>query len=339
MEAAAMEAAFSRLGRPMVGYHAIGAGRNSRVYCVDLRDGSRLAMKQYHGEDATQRRNTEYRAFSLLHEVGVREVPMPVVTEAAGQFSIVSYESGDDPNVAPNPSDVDACAAFVRRLASIAPDVKWEAPAKEAASSLATVRGDILRRRERLEVASHEGPLAADLRAFLHERFDPALDRFAEQAERYLHGRGLTLDYSPGEETRILSPSDFGLHNAIRRTDGTLCFVDFEYFGRDDLIKLSCDFLLHPGMNVTEDLRRRFLDRVRPAARDHTFSERLPVAYVLFGLKWCMILLNEFLPRHRARRRFAGEERDDAAVCRDQLGRARTMLDKVVPQDGGFPEL
>ena len=40
---------------------------------------------------------------------------------------------------------------------------------------------------------------------------------------------------------RILSPSDFGLHNTISKKN-KLYFFDFEYFGWDDPIKLICDF-------------------------------------------------------------------------------------------------
>src|SRR6266480_4587472 len=67
------------------------------------------------------------------------------------------------------------------------------------------------------------------------------------------------------QASRILSPSDFGFHNAIRRPDGTLAFVDFEYFGWDDPAKTIVDFLLHPGMSVADTLKRRFAAAVEAA--------------------------------------------------------------------------
>ncbi|MFX9699951.1 hypothetical protein ABTP10_19680, partial [Acinetobacter baumannii] len=57
---------------------------------------------------------------------------------------------------------------------------------------------------------------------------------------------------------RCLSPSDFGFHNAVQRPEGQIVFVDFEYFGWDDPVKLTCDFMLHPGMDLPDDLAQRF---------------------------------------------------------------------------------
>ena len=57
-------------------------------------------------------------------------------------------------------------------------------------------------------------------------------------------------------------PSDFGFHNSLRREDGSLAFVDFEYFGWDDPVKLTADILLHPGSPLAASQRRRFRQAV-----------------------------------------------------------------------------
>ena len=44
---------------------------------------------------------------------------------------------------------------------------------------------------------------------------------------------------------QVFSPSDFGFHNALLKDNGKLCFLDFEYFGRDDPVKLMADFIWH----------------------------------------------------------------------------------------------
>ena len=51
-----------------------------------------------------------------------------------------------------------------------------------------------------------------------------------------------------GEADRVVSPSDFGFHNALRTEDGRLAFLDFEYAGWDDPAKLVCDFELQPAV-------------------------------------------------------------------------------------------
>jgi hypothetical protein len=139
-------------------------------------------------------------------------------------------------------------------------------------------------------------------------------------------------------EHRILSPSDFGFHNAIRRPDGSLVFIDFEYFGWDDPAKLVSDFLWHPAMQLSEAHKQQFVSGVARALNNHALlAQRLPVAYPLYGVKWCTILLNEFLPEHWARRTFAGDTRPRETVLAEQLHKARTLAARIADLKVGFP--
>ncbi len=45
----------------------------------------------------------------------------------------------------------------------------------------------------------------------------------------------------------IVSPSDFGFHNALLDDGGAISFLDFEYSGRDDPAKLDLRFFLSAG--------------------------------------------------------------------------------------------
>ena len=42
---------------------------------------------------------------------------------------------------------------------------------------------------------------------------------------------------------QILSPSDFGFHNSLMTINGSLTFIDFDYFDWDDPVKLTADFI------------------------------------------------------------------------------------------------
>jgi hypothetical protein len=96
-----------------------------------------------------------------------------------------------------------------------------------------------------------EGAEADTLRRFFDGPFADMLNAFEARARQGYLALGLDFDAELAEEMRTLSPSDFGFHNAIRKTDGTLCFIDFEYFGWDDPVKLTADFLHHPGMALS----------------------------------------------------------------------------------------
>ena len=140
----------------------------------------------------------------------------------------------------------------------------------------------------------------------------------------------------PGER-RSLCPSDFGFHNALRNATG-LTFLDFEYFGWDDPVKLTCDFLLHPGMRLSDSLKRRFVAAALVIyGADPTFARRLSLLYPLFAVRWCLILLNEFLPERWAHRVHAGVALDWARAKRQQLILANDLLQMVQSKGGGFP--
>jgi thiamine kinase-like enzyme len=130
-------------------------------------------------------------------------------------------------------------------------------------------------------------------------------------------------------EARTLSPSDFGFHNAVRTREGGLSFVDFEHFGWDDPAKTIADFVLHPGMDSSRELRKAFtedlLQRFSPS--DSALSERTLSLGPLHAVKWATILLNEFLPHSAARRSFAASDtRGDQARLFRQIDKARQML-------------
>ena len=133
-----------------------------------------------------------------------------------------------------------------------------------------------------------------------------------------------------GCNRRTLSPSDFGFHNAIRRPDGTLAFVDFEYFGWDDPVKVTSDFVLHPGMQLTAEQGHRFvLGATDIFAADPSFAHRLDACLPLYALRWTMILLNEYLPDRWQRRVLAGFRGERSVVLRRQLDKADAMLDPL----------
>ena len=63
------------------------------------------------------------------------------------------------------------------------------------------------------------------------------------------------------------------------------------------------------------------------------FADRLAALLPLFALKWCMIVLNEFLAGENARRVFSGSDEDHESVLERQLGLAEAMLAQAVSGD------
>ena len=81
---------------------------------------------------------------------------------------------------------------------------------------------------------------------------------------------------------------------------------------RPDLV--ICDFLMHPAAGLPESLRRGFVrDMVGGLDDGQYLAGRVEALYPLIGLKWCMILLNEFLPENQLRLGFLGDSQVEPA--------------------------
>lgn len=304
---------------------AVGGGNNNRVYRVACSDRS-YALKRYppRPEDPRQRLIVEFEALRFLEAQGVASVPRAVAADHDKGLGLYSWESGEA-ITAPLAADVDAALDFVARLHALVPSASAVALplASEAClSGRAVVDQTAGRLRRLMEI---DAP-----REFLVAAFAPAFEAAMARARDAYAAAGQKFEAEIEPRWRTLSPSDFGFHNALRRPDGSLVFLDFEYFGWDDPAKLACDFVLHPGMALDEGARRRFAAGVRAIfAGDADFARRCAVLYPLFGMRWCMILLNGYLPERRGGRVLAR--------CR-QLKKARGLLDRLVRLEEGFPD-
>ncbi len=302
-------------------------GGNNRLYRVETADGQLFALKWYSRPqgDRRDRLGVEWTALSFLTRHGVTDVPRPVAADSASGFALYEWIDGTAVTGA-TVTDIDAALAFAERLHTLrhAADAEALPAASEACLSPAELLGQIARRADRLAEVPPDEP---DLAAFLDAEFAPAR-RSAEQAARLVFGG--KLDQPLADAARSLSPSDFGFHNALRRPDGRLAFIDFEYFGWDDPVKLVADFMQHPGMALPPQLSRYFAEQARGIYGEAEFARRLDAAYPLFGLRWCLILLNEFLPERWHNRRFSGRAEDRRLAMRGQLAKARTHLRRHV---------
>ena len=204
-----------------------------------------------------------------------------------------------------------------------APDAARLPLASEACLSAGELVAQIERRAAALTAVAGVHP---ELAAFLR-RCRRALDEATAQAQASYARVGIAFEVPIDPEKRRLCPSDFGFHNALVRGDGIVVFLDFEYFGWDDPVKVTSDFVLHPGMQLTAEQRHRFvLGATDIFAADPSFAHRLDACLPLYALRWTMILLNEYLPDRWQRRVLAGFRGERSLVLRRQLDKADAML-------------
>ncbi len=315
-------------GRQVDALERVGGGGNSRIYRVRCGRQS-YALKCYPPGDRRDRLGTEAQALRLMARHRVPGVPRLLALDRARRLALLEWIPGRPPRRIGS-RDIERILEFLAAVKELGrdPGAGRLPAATECCLSAAEVVRQVRLRLERL-TASVNG--YRGLRGFLHQELAPALGREAARAvEGY---RELGLDFA-GElepDRQRLIPADFGFHNTLRRPRGGLAFLDFEYFGWDDPVKLASDFLWHPAhQDLGLDLRRRFVEGMCRIHRDDLdFPRRLALNHPLFGLRWCTILLNEFLPERWANRAFAGQDREKRQVLARQLESARRLLEQV----------
>ncbi len=330
-------------GAEVVALEPVTGGGNNRVYGVALADGRKVAAKCYPSqkEDPRDRLGVEFGGLSFLVQQGMGSaLPQPLAADREAGVALYEWIEGEavaasDPE-AREPGDVDQALELLAKLHELrlTPGAKVLPPGSDPCFSGADLVAGIAGRRIRL------GEVAKDndsLQAFLSGKFDSALEGVMQRAVRNYEAVGMNFDTAIPEGERTLSPSDFGFHNARRREDGSLVFLDFEYFGWDDPVKLTADILMHPGMVLSANEGERFRKGLAEINReDPAYGKRLSTLWPLFGLRWCLILLNEFLPERWFRRAYADGGLDHTAAQVRQLDKAEDMLRRVEEGNNGI---
>ena len=332
------------LPEPVTRLERIGGGGNSQVYRLETTAGKRFALKVYFRNPADQRDRlaTEYGAFSYLWANGFREVPQPMASDPALGWAVYQYLEGEKiPPGAARDTELVAAADFLGRLRELSrhPESSRLGIASEASFAVGLIAQNVRQRLARLQGAEGDGPCYEPLREFLSREFVPLLESILKWSAARLEKAGMGFEKELSPSLRTLSPSDFGFHNALRHPDGRIFFLDFEYFGWDDPAKMISDFLLHPAMSLGPEANRKFASAIFGRFADWPgLSARVESVYPLFGLKWCMIFLNEFLPDSLRRRQFAGAAgADRSAVQMRQLDKSRQMLNRISREYQSFP--
>ena len=308
---------------------------NNQVVKLHCRNGEFLIAKIYPRiqQDPRDRLGVEFGALSFLWKHGIRSIPQPLFADSEEGFAVYEFIPGTRIDI--NRIGVEDISAAVDFLGSLAPlkekqDSAVLPIASEACFSGRSYLENIDKRVTMLESLDHETFLHAKARRFLDQDFIPFLKEVKEWYIKTLIEAGSRSTDELTFAQKTLSPSDFGFHNALRRDDGRLVFVDFEYFGWDDPAKMIVDFLHHPAMPMSQEMKKGFLNKVFEVfAQDGTLKDRIQAVYPILGLKWCLIMLNEFLPGSLARRKKANAELSIKDTLGIQLGKVQRKLDEI----------
>ena len=304
----------------------VEGGRNSRVYRVETVAGL-FALKLYPPQVASDRRSrleVETTALAWMERAGFTMVPRVLASDPAHSAALLSWAEGNLVRGDVGAADVAQACAFLALLHErrANPALPPDSLAAEACLS-----GAEIERQLRLRMADLKALADPSLSAFLAGEAEPMLAACLSWATSALTAAGSDFGQDLAQARRSQVPSDFGFHNALRDAAGRLTFIDFEYFGWDDPVKLVADILLHPGTPIDEATRARLrAGATEIYGEDPGFEARLAALLPLFGLRWGLILLNEFHPERWRRRVMAGATGTWDDAKQRQLAAARDML-------------
>ncbi|HTT37437.1 MAG TPA: aminoglycoside phosphotransferase family protein [Burkholderiales bacterium] len=308
----------------------IGTGGNNRVICA-VADGERVVAKRYY-HDAAETRDRMRAEFSFVEHAwrqGMRCVPRPIACDPASHIALYEFVEGRhlQPEELGDAQVVQAARFFARLNTAASRLAGRHLPAaSDACFSTAEHIGSVDRRISKLSCISTRTAADREGAGFAGE----LAARWALERERILCETE-DADAALPEHWRCLSPSDFGFHNALLRPAGAVSFLDFEYAGWDDPAKMIGDFFAHPGLPVPSQHYETFVTQACAPFEDAAaLIERARHHQAIARVRWCCIMLNEFLPDVARRRQFADPSLDLEARKRQQLRRARRLIQSTV---------
>jgi hypothetical protein len=311
---------------------AVRRGGNNQIYRINCSDQSYILKKYFqHPEDLRDRLETEYAFLNLAIERAPGQTPTPLAKSEPDRAALYELVDGE-PLIHESevtPAHIKQAANFIAKLNQVYPGNKIPsiAPASEACFTIET---HITRVDDRLEELS--GGLSSDRH---NGEFDVFMGKILARWQKVKRHIMQTCQHDPlldfsarlAPSARILSPSDFGFHNALIRDDGSAVFLDFEYAGWDDPAKLVGDFFSQVAIPIDMNHFKIFVETAFSGREDYaTLYKRANLLLAVYKIKWCCIVLNVFLAKHLARRKFADSAINIAELRHTQLIKANQIL-------------
>ena len=285
----------------------LSGGYNNRVIVVSV-DGFRtVVVKEYfwHKEDRRNRLQAEYSFSQHLWDSGVHSIPRPIACDSDNRIGVYEYIEGREfQKEDVDQFSVNLAVDFYKKINSNKDSaVAMKLPlASEACFLFEDHIRTVDKRIENLKKISNENSINKDVIRFVETKLDPTWINISQSIRS--NSRRKSIEFI--DQNRRLSPSDFGFHNAVYTESRKHKFLDFEYSGWDDPAKTVCDFFCQPKIPVPLKWFDEFSSQIVADLVDPEGQMfRIDLLFDLYRVKWCCILLNDFLTIHSYRRDFS----------------------------------
>ena len=303
---------------------------NSKVFKIKTKNKN-FALKLYPDKnlDHRKRQQIEFEALNLLMREGFKNIPSTEFKNDELNISAFTWIEGNEPKRL-NQDHINQAVKFIKKLKKISLRNNFKnKKASEACLSYNELIRQISHKKVNLLDKNKNEKI---LIKFISEKLSPISKELIRQGKITWPQESRTLNLQ--WDKRILSPSDFGFHNSLVTKDKKLYFIDFDYFGWDDPVKLIADFYWHPGMDLNSSLKKLWLGQTKKIFIDDDifFSDRLHASLPLYGIRWVLIILNIFDDNVASRRLHANKisKTELKEIKKIQLDKADKMLDKIL---------
>lgn len=312
---------------------ALEGGRNNKVFCIDCGNKKAL-LKAYfqHAEDKRERLKAEYTFLNFAHSKKVQCVPKPIAADFQNNLGL--YEFIEGRKLSSSEVDQEKIISALNFFIDInkyknTSEAKSLPIASDACFSIKEHIAHVEKRIKRLKNTNSDSNIDAKVSDFVNNELLKEWQKSLEDAKSAIRKLDLRIDERINTNERYISPSDFGFHNALLKDD-KLRFIDFEYAGWDDPAKMACDFFSQPEVRVPLKYFEHFVNTAADSiANPEEFKKRVASLLPLYKVKWCCIMLNDFIRVDLKRRNFAYGKIDYEKNKIMQLEKAKRYLCKI----------
>ena len=275
----------------------IAGQKNSQLYKVFFKNGLVAALKNYppYDFDKRDRLKREFQGLELLKKNNFKHISKVLYWDEALNIVIFKWIPGRKP-IKIDTNDLNQSLNFVRKIKTLSRKKvqNFNFDAVESCKSLKDITNQINFKISNLLKFKIK---SSKLQHFLKFNLKPTYLNLYKEAQQ---SKMFKLFNTPiKKDHEILSPSDFGFHNSIKNTK-KIIFIDFEYFGKDDPVKLTADFVLHPGMKLKDTQKKNWLkSMIQIFKTDNYFEKRLKFLIPFYAIRWSLIVLNDFKVKNK----------------------------------------
>jgi hypothetical protein len=293
------------------------SGGNNKSWIVSTQNKSYFLKSYFFSkEDKRDRLGAEIAFAGLADSLDVNNIPKLLAVNRKDLLGLFQFIAGTKPaKEYVTPDYIKQALGFIKKLnsANKRSDNYFFPYASDACFSMAEHVASLEGRFQSLQSIAQADTINLKAKSFVENVLYPEWERLKPMIKKKTMGSGIDFDKRLCREERIISPSDFGFHNSILTKD-RLFFIDFEYAGWDDPAKMVCDFFCQPEIPVKMDYYNCFLKEVSctvySKGKISILPQRTKILFPLYRLKWCCIMLNDFVAADEKRKRFASFGKD-----------------------------